>query len=123
MSQKSPYSGKAKNRYFPRMALEVLLAYRPESAPKTHARVVKSRTLGLGGIMFESEHPLPVGSVYLLDLLLGEKRLEVPARVVYSNSAGPDLYENGLSFDSLSDGQREALTNFFLQEYEKAPRE
>jgi c-di-GMP-binding flagellar brake protein YcgR len=109
-----------KNRYYPRLNAEILLAYRPPGARQDESRVVKSKSMGLGGIMFESDHPLPVGSSFLLDLVLGDEHLEVSAKVVYSNRMRNDSYQNGFNFVDLSENQREQLTNFFLQEYDRA---
>ena len=111
------------NRHFPRLDLEVLLAYRPASSPDEEARVTKSKTFGLGGVMFEAEEPLPLGSRYFLDLVLGDDRLAVEGTVVYSNRVSSSLYQNGLSFESLSEAEEDRLTNFFLQEYQRKPPE
>jgi len=111
--------GEPKSRYFPRINAEVLLAYKPPGADTEDARVVKSNTIGLGGLMFESDHPLPVGSAYQLDLVLGEEHLVLEAKVVYARKVKSDNFQNGFSFTDLSDDQRERLLAFFLQEYDK----
>ena len=113
--------GHIQNRYYPRMDIEVLLAYRPLSAPEEEGKVVKSRSFGLGGIMFEDENQLPPGAAYILDLVLGEMRVKVRAKVVYSKRIRNKLYQNGFSFSELDEKGREHLTNFFLQEYEQRP--
>jgi len=112
-----------KNRYFPRINAEVLLAYRPSGAPADESQVVKSRSIDLGGLMFEADHPLPVGSLFHLDLVLGELRLEVKARVIYTRKVKNDNYQIGFSFTNLSEDHREQLLNFFLQEYDRLPPE
>lgn len=111
------------NRHFPRLDLEVLLAYRPASSPEEEAKITKSKTFGLGGVMFEAEDPLPLGSCYLLDLVLGDDRLAVEGTVVYSNRVSSNLYQNGFSFESLSEAAEDQLTNFFLLEYQRKPPE
>ncbi len=103
--------------------MEVLLAYRPVSSPDGEAKVTKSMTFGLGGVMFEDEDSIPIGSRYLLDLVLGDSRLAVEGTVIYSNRVSSGLYQNGFSFESLSEAEEEQLTNFFLQEYKKKPQE
>jgi hypothetical protein len=112
-----------KNRYFPRINAEVLLAYMTPGASAEDARVVKSSSIGLGGLMFEADHPLPVGSTYQLDLVLEDEHLIVTAKVAYARKVRSDNFQNGFSFTNLSDGQRERLLNFFLQEYDKLPPE
>lgn len=115
--------GKPKNRYFPRINAEVLLAYLAPGASPEDARVVKSSTIGLGGLMFESDHPLPMGCTYQLDLVLGDEHLVITAKVVYARKVKSDDFQNGFSFTDLSDDQRERLLNFFLQEYDRLPPE
>lgn len=122
-SNGNPAGGRPQNRYYPRLEAEILFAYRPLAVHAEQARVVKSRSLGLGGLMFEDECQLPVGDTYVLDLVFGENRMEVQAAVVYSNRIGPNLYRTGFSFSTMSDEKRESLTVFFLQEYDKRPRE
>ena len=114
---------KIQNRYYPRLAVEVLLAYQPLSSPGAEKKVVKSSSLGLGGLMFEADRPFEEGSAYRLDLVLGESKLEVKAEVVYSNPVGSDLFQVGFNFLEMTDEQRERLTAYFLQEYEKVPRD
>jgi len=122
MSQKrEAFPDAPKNRYYPRLDAEILFAYRPAGAPEDESTVVKSRSIGLGGLMFEADHPLPVGSSFHLDLVLGEDHLEVTAKVVYSNKMVKHSYQNGLNFVDLRDEQRDQLTNYFLQEYDRTP--
>jgi len=114
---------KPKNRYYPRIKAEILLAYRPGAATAEEARVVKTVSFGLGGVMFEGEEQLPVESEYLLDLVFGEHRLNIRAKVIYSGPIGLNLYRTGFSFTGMSAETRELLTGYFLQEYEKRPPE
>lgn len=120
---RNPSKGNIQNRYYPRLDIEILLSYRPLSAPEEEGKVVRSRSLGLGGIMFEDENQLPPGAAYILELVLGETRVKVRAKVVYSKRVRNDLYRNGFSFSGLDEKDREHLTNFFLQEYEQRPSE
>jgi hypothetical protein len=115
--------GKPQNRYYPRIKAEILLAYRPDTASAEEAKVVKTLSFGLGGIMFEGEEQLPVGSEYLLDIVLGDHRLDLRGRAIYSDPIGLDLYRTGLSLTGMSAEARELLTEYFLQEYEKRPSE
>lgn len=112
-----------KNRYYPRMDVEVLLSYRPESSGEGEGQVARTKTLGLGGLMFLAEHAFEIGRIYLLDLVFGEDKMSIRGKVVYSIPAGDDGFEVGFSFQDLTDVQREALTGFFIQEYEKLPPE
>jgi c-di-GMP-binding flagellar brake protein YcgR len=109
------------NRYYPRLNTEILLAYRPVGGRQDESRIVKSRSIGLGGLMFQADHPLSVGSSFLLDLVLDEKHLKVSAKVVYSNRRTDDSYQIGFEFVGLTADQREQLMNLFLQEYDRVP--
>ena len=115
--------GNLVNRHFPRLNVEVLLAYRPSSSPDGEAKVTKSKSFGLGGVMFEAEDPIPIGSSYLIDLVLGDDRLSVEGTVIYSNLVSSGLYQNGFSFESLTEAEEDQLTSFFLQEYQRRPPE
>jgi len=115
--------GEYRNRYFPRMDIEVLLSYWPLSADKTSAQVVRTSTLGLGGLMFESDSSFAMDSLYHLDIVFGEEKMSLTAKVVYSIPGSDATFRIGVEFTDLSDEQREQLTNFFIQEYEKLPPE
>jgi c-di-GMP-binding flagellar brake protein YcgR len=115
--------GNLVNRHFPRLEVEVLLAYRSASSPDAEPKVTKSKSFGLGGVMFEAEDSLPVGSCYLVDLVLGDNRLAIEGKVVYSNRISSGLYQNGFAFESLSEAEEDQLTNYFLQEYKRLPQE
>ena len=112
-----------RNRYYPRMEVGVLLSYRPESSGEGDGQVARTKTLGLGGLMIRSDNPIAVDSLYLLDLVFGEDKISVRGKVVYSLPAGDDGFEVGFAFQDLTDSQREELTGFFIQEYEKLPPE
>jgi hypothetical protein len=123
MSDELEAGGEHSNRYSPRMAVEVLLSYRRENAVDDEGRVARTKTLGLGGLMFLSDTPFELDGVYLLDLVFGEEKMSFRGKVVYSLPAGEDGFEVGFSFQDLTDKQREELTGFFIQEYEKLPPE
>ena len=123
MNKKKQNEGVNKNRYFPRMSVEILLSYRPESSAAGDGKVARTKTLGLGGFMFESEAPFVIDKVYAIDLVFGDEKMSARAKVVYSLATGEETYETGFAFLDLSDKQREELTAFFIKEYEKLPPE
>jgi len=120
---KSAGHGKPQNRYYPRINTEILLAYRPAAAAAEEARVVKTLSFGLGGVMFEGEAQLPLGAEYLLDIVFGDHRLELRAKTIYSDPIELNLYRTGFSFTGMSADTRELLMEFFLKEFEKRPPE
>ena len=104
-----------KSRYYPRMKTEVLLSYRGISSSAEETVVTRTRSLGLGGLMFESENAFEEGSRYHIDLVFGEEKMPVTARVVYSLPSGDVGYEVGFAFEELSEKEREKLTSFFIR--------
>lgn len=112
-----------KNRYFPRMNVEVLLSYRPESSPESEAVVARTKTLGLGGLMLEAESAFEEGSLYRIDLVFGDEKMSVRAKVVYAIPTSDGSFDIGFVFEDLADAQRDELTGFFIQEYDKLPPE
>jgi hypothetical protein len=123
MVKTGPGEGHHKQRYYPRIKAEILLAFKSPAAGDDEACVVKTKTIGLGGLMIELDHPLPVGAAYHLDLLLGEEHMKVNATVVYARKETSDVFQMGFGFTDLSENDRERLLNFFLEEYERLPPE
>ena len=112
-----------KSRYYPRLAVEILLSYRPEGASADTGQVVTTKSLGLGGLMFEADTPFVAGEFYILDLVFGERKKSLKARVIYSLPVEDGKFEVGFAFQDITDEQREELTALFIREYEKLPPE
>ncbi len=64
------------------------------------------------GARIELHEPLPADEPVTLDLSVGEKVLEIPARVVYLHQGESGLYTIGLEFKDLSESQLELLDEF-----------
>jgi len=116
--------GQPPARRYPRMAAEYVVAYRrqPPGGGETVVQFSRTRTLGLGGLMFESEKPLAHGEALRMEIVLGEKTIKTAGVVVYADrqDAGPWL--NGVQFTEISEDDRDTLLGVYLQqEYRIAP--
>lgn len=112
------------SRKLPRMYGDFIVAYRPlESAEAANPpRLARTRTVGLGGCMFEATSPLQVGERFRIELIIENYTIDTPARVVHVNRRRDDLYHIGVEFTEISEENRGYLLNCYLQrEYRIAP--
>jgi hypothetical protein len=117
-------SGQAPVRRYPRMAAEYVVAYRSlgaggdESAPQFS----RTRTLGLGGLMFEAERALENGQTLRLEIVLGDRTIKTTGIVVYVDRQDEGPWRIGVQFTEISEDDRDALLGAYLQqEYRIAP--
>ena len=103
-------------RRYPRMSKQIILVYRPEAEGKEKTSFTRTKTLGLGGFMFESEQPLPVGTICRVKLVVGERNLGLRCRVVYTNETDQGSFEIGMEFTEISGDDREFLTALFMRD-------
>lgn len=111
-------------RRYPRMAAEYVVAYRRQQpgGGESASQFSRTRTLGLGGLMFESEQPLDHGETLRLDIVLGEQTIKTTAVVVYVDRQDDGPWRNGVQFTEISEDDRDALLGAYLQqEYRIAP--
>lgn len=117
-------SHREKTRKFPRMNADFVVAYRRLGPGESDATpsLAKTITVGLGGMMFETEAPLAIGDLYLVELMIGERTVKAPAKVVYVEQAHGGGFYNGIEFTEISDDDRDYLLNCYLQrEYRITP--
>lgn len=116
--------GQAPVRRYPRMAAEYVVAYRrllPDGG-ETPAEFSRTRTLGLGGLMFESETPLAHGEALRLEIVLGDKTVRTTGVVVYVDRQEGGPWHNGVQFTEITEDDRDALLGAYLQqEYRISP--
>ena len=116
--------GQAPVRRYPRMAAEYVVAYR-RSLPdggETAAQLSRTRTLGLGGLMFETENPLDRGESLSIEVVLGDHTIRAAGVVVYVDRQGDGTWQNGVQFTEISEDDRDALLGAYLQrEYRITP--
>ena len=111
-------SGQAPVRRYPRMAAEYAVAFRrlPAGGAETAAQFSRTRTLGLGGLMFETEKPLDHGETLRLEIVLGEKTIKTTGVVVYVDRQDGGPWRNGVQFTEISEDDRDALLSAYLQQ-------
>ena len=116
--------GQAPVRRYPRMAAEYVVAYRrllPDGG-ESAAQVSRTRSLGLGGLMFESENPLDVGEILRLEIVIGEQTIKAAAVVIYVDRRAEGLWHNGVQFTEIAEDDRDVLLGAYLQrEYRITP--
>lgn len=110
--------GKVPVRRYPRMAAEHVVAYRRqategcESAPQ----FTRTLTLGLGGLMFETENHLDLGEILQLEIVLGEKTIKTIGVVIHIDQKDNGPWRNGVKFTEISEEDRDALLGAYLQQ-------
>lgn len=114
-----------KVRKFPRMRADFTLAYHRAAGDGSYGppQLARTHTLGLGGLMFESEQALVVGEMLRVELVIADQAIAASARVVYADRAPGGLFQNGLEFVELSEEDREALLACYLQHEYRIPSE
>jgi hypothetical protein len=116
--------GQAPVRRYPRMAAEYVVAYHrllPDGGEAT-AKLSHTRSLGLGGLMFETENPLDVGESLRLEIVIGEKIIKAAAVVIYVDRRAEGLWHNGVQFTDICEDHRDVLLSTYLQrEYRITP--
>ena len=100
------------------MAGEYVVAYRRQLPGGTEAaaQFSRTRTLGLGGLMFETEMPLDHGESLRLEIVFGEKTIKAAGIVVYVDREGGGPWRNGVQFTEISEDDRDALLGGYLQQ-------
>lgn len=71
-----------------------------------------SVNLSLHGARVELHEPLLIEIPVQLDLAVGDKVLEIPARVIYVHRTAEGNYHVGLEFQEVTGSQRKALKDF-----------
>ena len=119
MTDKSnPLPGNAPVRRYPRMAAEYVVAYRRRlpGGGETAAQYSRTRTLGLGGLMFESDAPIDHGETLRLEVVVGEKTITTTGIVVYVDHQQESPWRIGVQFTQISEDDRDVLLSAYLQQ-------
>lgn len=112
-------------RRYPRMVAEYPLSYR-RSLPgggEGESEYSRTRSLGLGGLMFESESPLERGQSLHMEIALGDRTVAALGTIVYvdRNDGGP--WQIGVQFTTLTEDDRDALLGVYLHREYRLPPE
>jgi hypothetical protein len=112
-------------RRYPRMAAEFALSYRRALAGGGEDRpeYSRTRTIGLGGLMFESESPFERGESLRLEIALGDHTVTAMATVVYVERRDGGSWQIGVQFTTLTEDDRDALLGVYLQREYRLPPE
>ncbi len=88
------------------------------------ADLTTGRTLNIsrGGVRLELHHPVPLRSVVSLDLILGERILDVEGTLVYLEDLDGQRCGVGIKFKDLHP-ETEALIEAFVERFEEAKTE
>jgi len=116
--------GQAPVRRYPRMIAEYAVAYRRKlpDGGEAAAQFSRTRSLGLGGLMFESENPLDRGDILLLEIMVSERTIKASGIVVYVDRRDGGIWQNGVQFTQISEDDRDVLLGAYLQrEYRITP--
>ncbi len=105
----------SERRRFPRLEWDFPLAYRHVDAGKEATFFTITKTLGLGGLMFESDNPLVIGETYFLTLSLDEDTLRLKGRVLYANKLRQGPYRIGMEYIDITEEEREKLTISYMR--------
>lgn len=110
--------GQAPVRRYPRMTAEYVVAYRQQlpGGKEAAAQFSRTRTLGLGGLMFESEMALDHGETLRLEIVFGEKTIKAAGVVVYVDRQDNGPWRIGVQFTEISEDDRDALLGAYLQQ-------
>jgi hypothetical protein len=106
------------------MAAEYVVAFRPagDAPAGEKPKLAKTRTIGLGGALFETDEPLERGQDLMLELVVGGRTLTVAARVVYVERVESGGWGNGVQFLDITEEDREFLLACYLErEYRITP--
>jgi hypothetical protein len=99
------------------MFAEYLLSYRLVNAEKDVYHLTKTKNIGLGGLMFESEQLLPIGIFYQFSVIVADTQIMSEGRVAWTNRLSPSLFHIGVQFTTISDSNRDFLTTHLIDEH------
>jgi len=115
--------GQAPVRRYPRMVAEYVVAYRRRLPDGTEGpqQLAKTRTLGLGGLMFEIDQSLTQGENLRLEVVVGENTVRASGVVVYTDRRPDGNWQNGVQFTEISEDDRDVLLGTYLQREYRIP--
>jgi len=114
MSEKSSPEN---HRMFPRMPAEfscVIRRITSDGAEEPH-QMVKTRNIGLGGMLIETEIAFASGDMMRVVIMIGDRRIEARAKVVFGDRVPNGLSQYGIQFTDILDENRDFLLAYYLQ--------
>lgn len=120
----SKMPGQAPVRRYPRMAADFVVAFRRKlpDGSESDPQFSRTLTLGLGGLMFESDQPLDREDTLRVDIVLGEQTIVATGVVVYVDRQDGGPWKVGVQFTDITEEDRDTLLGAYLQhEYRITP--
>jgi len=107
------------------MVAEYAVSYRRElpGGGESEPRKSQTRTLGLGGLMFECDNPLDRGDSLRVEIALGDHTISAAGTVVYVDRRDAGPWQIGVQFTALAEDDRDALLGIYLQREYRLPSE
>lgn len=117
----SEASDGAERRLSPRIEKVHLVQVNRFDEEGFRADLTTGRTVNIsrGGVRLELHHPVPLRSVVSLNMVLGERIVDVSGTVVYLEDLDGERCGMGIEFDDL-DPEVEALLEEFVERFETA---
>lgn len=105
-------------RGFPRIEAKHAVMYKVLGDENNEA-LRKTKVLGLGGCMFETDSPPGVGTVLELLISLEQRVIKAKAGVVYQIDRDADAWEVGVEFLEVAPDDQRALKQLFEKQGEE----
>lgn len=108
------------HRMYPRMPAEfscVIRRIMPDGSESAH-QMVKTRNIGLGGMLIETEVMFAPGDPMRMVVMIGDRRIEARAKVVFAGGVGgarSGTFQYGVEFTDILDENRDFLLAYYLQ--------
>ncbi len=102
------------HRDFPRIKNVVLVEISRFDEKGFRADLATGRTLNIsyGGLRLELNHPLPLRSIVVLTLALGEGLVQIKGKVVYLEELEGNLCAMGIQFTEVAQRSRQLLDEY-----------
>jgi len=105
--------GKSTERRYPRVKSENIISLKPISASMGKKVLTVSKTIGLGGLMFESEKEMTAGEN--LDMTLLVERILTTVRVVWVEKLEEGKWTVGVEFMDINEEDRTRLLDYLMR--------
>lgn len=110
-------------RRFPRLDSVNLVSYTQldKDNNPVDMGMCKSLDLSLGGVTIRVHRSFDVNSCLEMVMALGDKLIRSSGRVVHVRRVGKDLYDVGVCFTQVEEGDRAVIENFFRDKTHSDP--
>jgi hypothetical protein len=105
------------HRMYPRMPAEFSCVIRRIMPDGTEAplQMVKTRNIGLGGMLIETEIMFAPGDAMRMVVMIGQRRIEARAKVVFAGGGRSGTFQYGVEFTDILEENRDFLLAYYLQ--------